>query len=656
MAAGFRHSWIALLAGTCVWLIAPSVAAANVYCVGEPACVSSGGINEGSGATGLQKALSSAATHANGGEPDRVLVGAGEYSRSGGFSYNGDPVVIRGAGEGATVLTDTSSAKSTVLDLTTTAASSPSVQGLSIQIPESQEATGLLLNGGIVEDVAIQGGGLEAPGLTTGLNIVSGVFSHGSISLMRPTGTSQAVESHGGEVLDSTLMGSYGVQESGTATLKGCRISANTPLDDYNSQATVEDSLIDLRGTNNTALKFGSNRGGTATGLLRGITIVNGGPDSVGMSVEAATPEGRASTTTVTLEDSIISHVTHPIHERGDEPGATATVTTDYSSFEAGGDQLVSEHGAPEPTVTEHDPVSITPDFVNPVFGENGFSEGDWHLLPGSPLIDAGRPGSLAAGEFAADADGDPRIVGGRRDVGAFEYQRRPPLVSASAAATTAIIGQAVSFSGSATAPEPGDALVSDQWSFDDGALVPAGTMATHAFSTPGTHTATLTATDLLGISSQASVTVTVLPSPLPISPCSCLGSKARISHLSLSPKAFRAARLGSSVTHRAHAGSAVHLTLSKAGTVDFTVERLLPGFLDGGKCLAHPHGRPATRCTRRSTVHGDFIGTMTAGMHSLRFTGRLSGKALPPGNYLLLATVAGSGGAPVTAAFKIIR
>jgi PKD repeat protein len=640
----------------CLALAVPAAAEANVYCVGEPACPA-GALNEGSGASGLQKALSSAAAHANGSEPDQVLVGAGEYSRSGGFQYSGDAVSIRGAGEGATVLTTNTAAKSTVLALTTTAASPPSLSGLTIQIPKSQEPIGLVLTGGTVEDVAIQGGGLEGPGVTVGLEIFAGVFSHGTISLLQPTGTSQAVESHGGEVLDSTLTGSYGVQESGTATLRGCRISAYTPLDDYNSQLTVEDSLIDLRGTDNTALKFGSNRGYTATGVLRGVTIVNGGPDSMGMSVEATTPEGRASTTTVTLEDSIISHVTHPIYERNQEPGATATVTTDYSSFEAGGDQLVGENGAPTPTVTDHDPVSTTPDFVDPVFGENGFSEGDWRLLASSPLIDAGTPGSLPAGELATDAAGNPRLVNGRRDVGAFEYQRRGPVVSASANVSTVGVGQAVSFSGSATEPEPGDSVAGYQWSFDNGTSAPTGATATHVFASPGVHTATLTATDLLGVSSAATVTVRVTATPGgPVIGCACAERIRGITSLRFSSKAFRAARSGSSTTRRAHVGTLVSFTMPEKATVRFTVERLLPGFLHARKCLARARGHADKHCTRRLEVRGSFAATLSSGPHSLRFTGRLSGKALPPGNYLLLASIVGSRAAPATAAFKILH
>jgi hypothetical protein len=72
----------------------------------------------------------------------------------------------------------------------------------------------------------------------------------------------------------------------------------------------------------------------------------------------------------------------------------------------------------------------------------------DYHLLPGSPLIEAGNPDPPAAG--ALDLDGGMRAVDGngdctvRRDVGADEFVTAPPDCSSPPAATPA-----------ATAPAP---------------------------------------------------------------------------------------------------------------------------------------------------------------------------------------------------------
>jgi hypothetical protein len=59
-----------------------------------------------------------------------------------------------------------------------------------------------------------------------------------------------------------------------------------------------------------------------------------------------------------------------------------------------------------------------TPEDANDDFWVNG----DYHLLPGSPCIDAGDPNYPEdANEF--DIDGDARIIGGRIDIGADEYR-----------------------------------------------------------------------------------------------------------------------------------------------------------------------------------------------------------------------------------------
>ncbi len=63
------------------------------------------------------------------------------------------------------------------------------------------------------------------------------------------------------------------------------------------------------------------------------------------------------------------------------------------------------------------------PSFVDPV-GADGlpetFEDNDYHLLPGAPGIDAGDP-VIAADGSGVDADGEPRVLGGRVDMGVDE-------------------------------------------------------------------------------------------------------------------------------------------------------------------------------------------------------------------------------------------
>jgi len=69
---------------------------------------------------------------------------------------------------------------------------------------------------------------------------------------------------------------------------------------------------------------------------------------------------------------------------------------------------------------------------ADPCFVELGYwdangiwIDGDYHLLPDSPCIDAGDPNYVAEPN-ETDLDGRPRIISGRIDMGAYEYS--PPI------------------------------------------------------------------------------------------------------------------------------------------------------------------------------------------------------------------------------------
>jgi len=627
-------------------LAAPAAASANLYCVNEPACVKAGGSSEGSEGIGLQKALTSAEGHAG----STVEIGPGTYSRAKGFVYSSSALVtIRGAGAGTTVLTTPLENNDTVLVFDSEGST---LSGLSVAIPAGEGQQGISLDGGEVEGVSISGG--AGKNIPTGLSISRGTFFDGSIE-MSEAQTSVGVSASGGELLDSTISGSYGVDASITATIRGCRISSNTFDIDavYTEPLTVEDTFVYLRGSPPAAISLSANSGGDTKATLRGLTIVDANGTESGIEVEAR--EG--ASTTLALEDSVIDNFAHPILEAAEGHGSSIATTTDYSSYEASADKQESRKES-EPAGTlpsppsDENPAAATPDFVHPVFGAGGFSEGNWRLLATSPLIGAGKPGALAAGEFATDLAGNLRIVDGARDVGAYEYQRAAPTVSVSATPLSVQVGVPVSFSGSASVIEPGDAIAGYQWTFDDGASVAAGATATHVFATAGTHTATLTATDVVGVKGTATVSVTVLPN---VALCACIRPRPTIS-LSIAPHSFRAASKGASIAG-APAGARVSFELSAAGSVTFTVEHVLSGVKHGHSCVAPTHGAThGKRCTRDVLLHGSFAHAGLAGANSLRFSGRLHGHALAPGSYLLIATYTGNAGrASASAPFRIV-
>jgi hypothetical protein len=635
---------VAAVALVALALALPALASANLYCVNEPACVKAGGTSEGSEGIGLQKALTSAEGHAG----STVEIGAGTYSRAKGFEYSGVPVTIRGAGAGSTILTTPLETAGNVFALN---GASATLSDVGVEIAAGEGQRGVELRAGTVEHVSVSGGaGKDVP---TGLAISGGVFTDGSIE-MSEAETTTGVSASGGEVIGSTITASYGVDASVATIVRGCRISAHSPIEAYGANLIVEDTLLDLRGSEYWGVGFAALEGDSVTATLRGVTIVNGGFGSVGLEVRAYDPETKATHAALALEDSIISHVTHPIVETASEADATVAATSDYSSYEMAEDLATPENGGATPTLSDANPVSTTPDFINAVFGATGFAEDNWALLASSPLIGAGRPSSLAAGEYALDAAGNPRIVDGARDVGAYEYQRGAPVVSATGTPLTVDVGDPVSFSGSASVIEPGDAIAGYQWTFDDGASVPAGATATHAFATAGTHTATLTATDVVGVKGTAVESVKVSPRVLL---CGCKRSQPTIS-LSIAPYTFGAAHKGASIA-RAPVGARVGFKLSAAGHVTFTVERVLAGVVHGRSCVSPPRGKRGKRgkrCTRDLPVHGSFASAGAAGANSLRFTGRLHGHALAPGSYLLIATYSGAAGrASASSPFRIV-
>jgi hypothetical protein len=161
-------------------------------------------------------------------------------------------------------------------------------------------------------------------------------------------------------------------------------------------------------------------------------------------------------------------------------------------------------------TLTNSDARTDDPRFLgDPVLGE-------LRLRHDSPLIDAGNPSPPIG--LTGDFEGDERVRDGdgngdaRVDLGAFEYQRRPPAApSVSASPDSAPVGTPFAFSAAAVDPD-GDPLTYS-WAFDDGGSG-GGATVTHAFAGLGGHTGTATVTDPTGLSASAAASVEATPAP----------------------------------------------------------------------------------------------------------------------------------------------
>ncbi|MHC4500037.1 MAG: right-handed parallel beta-helix repeat-containing protein, partial [Planctomycetota bacterium] len=64
----------------------------------------------------------------------------------------------------------------------------------------------------------------------------------------------------------------------------------------------------------------------------------------------------------------------------------------------------------------------------------------DYHIMPDSPCIDAGDPNYIPEPN-ETDLDGQPRIIGGRVDMGAYEYYPNSPSIAVSAVSFSYVLG-----------------------------------------------------------------------------------------------------------------------------------------------------------------------------------------------------------------------
>jgi PKD domain-containing protein len=176
--------------------------------------------------------------------------------------------------------------------------------------------------------------------------------------------------------------------------------------------------------------------------------------------------------------------------------------------------------------------------------------------------------------------------------------------------------------------------VTSTQWSFGDGQSSGSPTPM-HLFSTPGTFSVSLTATDALGNATSASGSVTVTPAPP--------RKKPSISKARLSRRRFRAAH-GRGVSIATAVGTTVRFTLSQVATMRFRVER----------CAKLRHGK----CRRYKLMPGSQTKGGGQGPNSVRFTGRWRRKPLRPGLYRLdlQASTRGVRSATKRLAFQIVK
>jgi len=394
----------ALLAAvaTCAFASAPSLAQASDLCVADAACTQAGNPTYAS----LEAALAAAEASPAG---DRILLGTGTFTAPtlNGFGAPLYPVEIIGHGADKTALTAPDGA-SPVLSLGNPASA---VSNLEIVIPSSVgpgSKTGLAMTGGTASHLSILGA-VGASAAAIGANLSGGLLQDSSVTL--GTGAQQTAV------------------EAGTdARLSGVNLSAADGVHIFGADVQVDRARITTgrvgiwarrlngRVTNSViyplldALAVRASDGGLSNVslTLRNDTIAGDGGDSSG--VEALSTVNFP--VTVIVDSTVIDRVKYSLRRSSSSPAA-ASIGALYSEFDPA---TIYDGAGPGVIATGDGDITADPLFTSPV---------DFHPLAGSPLIDAG---NLGVSNDTQDLDGNPRVVGGRRDIGAYEAPAPAPV------------------------------------------------------------------------------------------------------------------------------------------------------------------------------------------------------------------------------------
>jgi hypothetical protein len=402
------------LAAMSLFAVLPAAASATDYCVVPNA--GCGGTN----AATLKEALDKADDDSH---ADRIFLGAFEYvaPTTAGFDYSktGAPVEIIGKGAGQTILTAPGGA-SNVLRLFGSASSS--VQDLRIKIPVNAagQSNGLSTDGvarriDVVEDSSQQternGVHLENGGTLEDSSVV--------LSAAAPGATAIWIDAGGGTVRDSTVSAATGVVAFHGATIERSRfLASGLGIGAGAGVTNIRSSIIQVFGQPGVGLLAQPISGsGDVTINADGLTILGPLIHSNERAAWVSTYWAPAQNADINLKNSIIRG--SYLEARAAGPGH-ATMTVSYSDLDPSANEV---HGPPYASIN----LSNTSDV-----GDAGFADPqlfDYHLLPSSPLIDAGDPTAPAG----SDLDGKPLVADGngdgtaRRDMGAFEYQTGLP-------------------------------------------------------------------------------------------------------------------------------------------------------------------------------------------------------------------------------------
>jgi len=229
---------------------------------------------------------------------------------------------------------------------------------------------------------------------------------------------------------DPAAVGALKVSGAGATSLQRLRLVGAVALDvSLTADVSVDSSLVrTLPQTDACGI-----RAAGAAVLARNVTIAGDSSPQSGTALCATA--GINETTTITANSVAIEGLALHVRRSNTAGSATTSVSLPFTTYDpARKDEPGGATGSGSINATDAlGPASASAftDVNEPV---NGFQ-----LAPGSPLLDQGDSAALAAGESATDLDGNRRIAGSRRDVGAYERQ---PDTTTSGSGTGPPVGQ----------------------------------------------------------------------------------------------------------------------------------------------------------------------------------------------------------------------
>ena len=401
----------ALAIGTVVFACAlPSVAAATDYCVGQN--TSCAPVNH---RDKLQNALTDAGATP---EADRILLGAETYTAGtvAGYVYNAptSPVELVGAGVGKTTLTGQAGVNTI---LTLTGGTGSVVSDLTIHSPANAPFGFMgLYTSNTARRIAVTQDATQTNGWRTGVWLEhGGTLEESTVDVASVGGESNGAFLDDGHIRNSTLSGRATGVTSNSGTIDGSRLSGgDAGLYAYAGATSISSSWVyaaegdGLRAYSYTLVPKSSIEADD-------ITLVSGSPGTAG--AYASTNPAPGVGAEIKLRNSVMRGFSRALVAEAAGSGQ-ARVTASYSDY----DPIGNDSQGPSAFVSEFNVSDV---------GDAGFVDaaaGDYHLLPGSPLIDAGDPATAQG----LDLDGDPLVTDGngdgtaRRDIGAFESPAVP--------------------------------------------------------------------------------------------------------------------------------------------------------------------------------------------------------------------------------------